>query len=88
MIDYYKMSYTELANKLPEPDKKQIQQLQSGDIYTWIEKTQEITNELYDSVEVGEELGYSYIYQYWPVVEQQLFIGGVRLASILNDIFK
>ena len=88
MIDHYGMSYTELANKLPEPGKKQIKHLQSADIYTWIEQTQEITNELYDSVEVGEELGYAYIYRYWPVVEKQLLIGGIRLAGILNSIFQ
>ena len=88
LIDHYGMSYSELANKLPEQNKKELKQLQSGDIYTWIEETQEITNELYDSVEVGQELGYSYSYQYWPIVEQQLLIGGVRLAGILNNIFK
>ena len=88
MIDHYGMSYTELAKKLPKLGKKELKQLQSGDIFIWIEKTQEITNELYDSVEIGQELGYAYIYRYWPVVEQQLYIGGVRLAGILNNIFK
>ena len=88
MIDHYGMSYTELADKLPVQKKRDLYELQSGNIYAWIEATQEITNELYDSVEVGQELGYSYIYKYWPVVEQQLLIGGVRLAGILNNIFK
>ena len=87
MIDHYGMSYTELANKLPKPNKKEIKELQEGDILIWIDDTHEITNELYDSVEVGQELGYAYSYKYWPIVEKQLFIGGVRLAGILNNIF-
>ena len=69
-------------------NKKEIRDLQSGDILIWIEETQEITNELYESVEVGQELGYAYSYKYWPTVENQLFIGGIRLAGILNNIFK
>ena len=88
MIDHYGMSYTELANKLPSLKKKQLQELQGGDIYAWIEETHEITNELYNSVEVGQQLGYAYSYKYWPVVEKQLLLGGVRLAGILNNIFQ
>ncbi len=87
MIDKYQMSYTELANKLPQLPKKSVRELQSGDIYSWVEETQEITNRIYDSVDVGQELGYAYSYEYWPVVEKQLLVGGIRLAGILNEIF-
>ena len=87
MIDHYRMSYTELANKLPDPSKKEIKALQAGDVYQWVEETQELATMVYNSAEVGEELGYVYIYKHWPTVEQQLLRGGLRLAAVLNKIY-
>jgi hypothetical protein len=57
------------------------------DVYSWVEESQDIANEIYASVEVGEKLGYSYSYKYWETVEEQLLKGGVRLAAMLNEIF-
>ncbi|NJB70629.1 hypothetical protein GGR42_001091 [Saonia flava] len=88
MIDDYGLSYTELANKLPKLSKPEQKALQQGDIFDWVEESQELANEVYDSVEVGEKVGYRYSYKYWGTVERQLQIGGVRLAKVLNDLFK
>lgn len=88
MIHDYGMSYTELADKLPELSKREITQIQKGDVYQWVEETQEITNKVYKSVEAGEKLMYGYSYEHWPTVERQLLLGGLRLAGILNRIFK
>ncbi len=87
MIDDYGMSYTELAASLPKLNKKQQRSLQAGDIYNWVEESQDLANELYKSVEVGEKLYYRYGYKWWPTVEKQLQKGGLRLAKILNDLF-
>jgi hypothetical protein len=88
MIDDYGMSYTELADKLPKLSKKELNALQKGSVLDWVEETQEITNQLYESVEVGEKLGYQYGYKWWGTVEEQLQKGGIRLAVVLNDLFK
>ena len=88
MINHYGMSYTELTQKVDKLNRKERLALQQGDVYNWVEESQDIANELYDSVEVGEKLGYSYSYKYWDTVEQQLLKGGVRLAAVLNGIFK
>ncbi len=40
------------------------------------------------AVAPGDELGYEYSYRNWPLVRQQLSKGGVRLAGILNEIFR
>ncbi len=87
MIDHYRMSYTELANKLPDRSKKEIKAIQAGDVYQWVAETGELANIVYDSAEIGEELGYAYIYKHWYIVEQQLLRGGLRLAAVLNDIY-
>lgn len=88
MINDYGMSYTELASNLPKINKKEVQKIQEGNIFDWVEESQDLANELYDSVEVGEKLGYRYSYKYWDVLETQLQKGGLRLAKILNEIYK
>lgn len=87
MINQYGMSYTELANNMTVLSKKQIEYIQKGDIYDWVEESQELANEIYDSVEAGENLGYAYSYKYWGTVAQQLHKGGLRLAKVLDDLF-
>ncbi|WP_086477443.1 S1/P1 nuclease [Arenibacter amylolyticus] len=87
MIDDYGMSYSELALNLPKLSKKEIKAIQQGDVYDWVEESHVLANILYDSVEVGEQLGYAYKYKYWSLVEQQLQKGGLRLAKVLNELF-
>lgn len=88
MIEDYGMSYTELAESLPQLTKKQKKYIQKGTIYDWVEESQDIATELYTSVEVGENLYYRYSYVWWGTVEKQLQKGGLRLAKILNEIFR
>jgi hypothetical protein len=88
MIDDYGMSFTELSDALPKLTKQQFNELQQGTVYDWVEESQDIANDLYDSVEVGEKIGYQYSYKWWSTVESQLQKGGIRLAVVLNDIFK
>ena len=87
MIDDYGMSYSELSKELPVLDKDQIREIEKGTILDWVAESQELANEIYDSVEKGEKLGYSYSYEHWSTVEKQLQKGGLRLAGVLNEIF-
>ncbi|MGB5236750.1 MAG: S1/P1 nuclease [Flavobacteriaceae bacterium] len=87
LIEDYGMSYTELANKLPRLSKSEVKKIQHGDVYKWVKETHQITNDVYGGVEMGEKLGYRYSYKYWPTVERQLLVGGLRLAGLLNTIF-
>ncbi|MEJ2585552.1 MAG: S1/P1 nuclease, partial [Robiginitalea sp.] len=87
LIDDYGMSYTELARTLPRWSRDKIRQKQRGSVYQWVEEIQEVTNRVYDSAEAGEKLSYRYRYDWWDTVEEQLLLGGVRLAAVLNDIY-
>lgn len=87
MIDDYGMSYTELAASLPKLSNDQMEQIEKGDALDWVEESQDIANQLYGSVEVGEKLYYRYSYLWWDTVETQLQKGGIRLAKVLNDLF-
>ncbi len=87
MIDFYQMSYTELAINTRDLSKSQIKEVQKGKLLDWVYESRTIADDLYAGVENGEKLGYSYMYQHMPTVLDQLQKGGLRLAKILNEIF-
>ncbi|KAA1242818.1 S1/P1 nuclease [Aquimarina sp. RZ0] len=87
MIDYYGMSYTELSENADELSSVEIKNIERGDILDWVYESQDIAKDVYASANVGEKLGYKYVYTYFPVVRSQLQKGGIRLAKILNDLF-
>ncbi|MDC6364282.1 MULTISPECIES: S1/P1 nuclease [Flavobacteriaceae] len=88
LIVSYGMTYTELANELDRGvSRKERKKIQEGSIYDWVDESHEICGTLYESVEVGEKLGYRYTYDYNDLLFEQLQKGGLRLAKILNDLF-
>lgn len=88
LILSYGMTYTELADELKQVSKKERKKIQEGTIYDWVQESHELCAEIYNSAEVGEKLGYQYGYKYNDVLFQQLQRGGLRLAKVLNDLFK
>jgi len=58
--------------------------LQKGDVYDWVEESQDIANQLYDSVSVGEKIGYQYSYKWWGTVEIQFYFGKFFFHSTTN----
>lgn len=87
LIESYGMTYSELADELSDVDKKKRKAIQGGTIYDWVDESHAICAELYDSVEIGDKLGYRYSYDYNDLLFQQLQKGGLRLAKVLNDLF-
>ncbi len=87
MIDYYGMSYTELAANADRLAPIAVKTLQEGTIIDWVEETRALAKKVYASAEIGQKIGYSYMYQQFPIVRKQLQKGGIRLAKLLNDIF-
>lgn len=88
LIESYGMTYTELASELGDVNRKERKKIQEGTIYDWVDESHEICAALYESVEVGDKLGYRYSYEYNDLLFQQLQKGGLRLAKVLNDVFK
>lgn len=87
MIDSYQMSYTELAENRDELSKYQVKAIQEGDLLDWVYESRNLAEKLYKSVEEDKNLGYKYMYKWFPTVRMQLQKGGIRLAKILNDIY-
>ena len=87
MIEDYNLSYTELAANANKLSNAQLQQLQKGSVIDWMYESRGLCLEIYDNTDIGDKLGYSYMYDYVNVVRSQLQKGGIRLSVLLNDIF-
>lgn len=87
MINFYQMSYTELAINTKELSRSQIKSIQNGKLLDWVYESREMAEELYAGVNSGDKLGYTYMYHHMPTVLSQLQKGGLRLAKILNEIY-
>lgn len=81
-------SRTEWADELDRCSKKEIAAIVAGSVDDWAKESCLIATKIYDTTPVGSKIYYDYLAQWAPTVEQQLLRGGLRLAAILNDIFK
>jgi hypothetical protein len=87
MIDERKLSYTELANSIDHASKAEVRVWQSTTTADWAAEAMLLRPQVYN-VEKGADIGYEYMYTNWPTVEQQLEKAGIRLAGVLNELFR
>lgn len=87
MIEFYEMSYTELAANADVLSKAEVAALQRGTAIDWMYESRALCEEIYANTEIGEKLGYEYMYKYINPLRFQLQKGGIRLARLLNEIF-
>lgn len=87
MIDQAGLSFSELAESIDHPTKAEVLQWQRGTVADWAQEALAFRAQVY-AVHKGDDLGYAYQYRNWPLVQQQLEKAGVRLAGILNTIFR
>jgi hypothetical protein len=87
MIDERKLSYTELAHSIDHATRNQVSAWQRHTTVEWTAEAVLLRPKLYPA-EKGADIGYEYMYANWPTVEQQLLKAGIRLAGVLNDLFR
>lgn len=87
MIETYNMSYSELANTMVEQPKEWIKIKQEGSPSQWIDESHALAEQIYKSAKIGEKLSYRYSYDHFSTVRDRLYLAGIRLARILNDIY-
>ena len=88
MIEEWNMSYLELSDNAEDLSKLQIKAIQEGTVIDWVHDTHKLSKIAYASVKTGENLRYRYSYDHFRIVRKQLQKSGIRLAKVLNDIFK
>ena len=85
-----KWSYSGWVEQLDRTDKKFKKEVMRGTYEEWFNATVENAALIYKYVEnLGDnpKLSYQFIYDFSPMLEQQLLLGGYRLAYVLNSIF-
>ena len=87
MIESYGMSYSELADNYGARDKDKYKAISSGSVMDWVNEGRALADTVYASAKVGEKLSYRYQADNFEIITEQLEKGGIRLASILNEIF-
>lgn len=87
MIDGKQYSYTELANKINHPTKADIKAWQAATVRDWAYESMSYRQRIYALPE-SNRLSYRYSYDNFDLVEYRLLQAGVRLAGVINDIYK
>ncbi|MGB3774858.1 MAG: S1/P1 nuclease, partial [Leeuwenhoekiella sp.] len=87
IIESYGMSYSELSMNYGQLPNDLLKEYSKGSLMDWLHDSQNIVQNVYNSAENGDKLGYSYMEEYQDIVIMQLEKGGVRLAEVLNEIF-
>ncbi len=91
-----KWNYTEWVDQLDIYNRKYRKSVSTGDFEHWFTTTVANADKIYSYVEnlsqdLPEEelpsLSYQFVYDFSPMLEEQLLLGGYRLACVLNTIF-
>ena len=86
IIDQQELSYSEYARYLDRIDAKEKIEWSNGTILDWANENKEFRESIYDLPE-DNSLGYDYIFQNLHIMELQMQKAGIRLASILNEVY-
>ncbi len=83
----HKWNYTEWQQQIDRRNQD-IETIQAGTPTDWLLETQRICNEVYEKTPEGTKVSYDYVNKYAPIIEQQFLRGGLRLAHLLNEIYR
>lgn len=87
IVDFEQLSYTEYATYLNHFTKDEEKSFSAGNFLDWARESQEARPLVYDVGTTGS-IGYEYHFKVKPMMELRLRQAGLRLAYVLNSIFK
>jgi len=85
IIEAYIMGHPTNWADLSKYSKEQLADIRHVDILHWLDESRSKLGTVYDFK--GDNMNQKYIDRNVPVIEEQLLLAGVRLASLLNQIF-
>lgn len=88
LIDMQQLSYTEYASWINHPSAADKTKWQKQPVSEWVWESYQISRAIYQKTPADSRQSYRYNYEWISTINQQLLKGGVRLAGVLNDIFK
>jgi hypothetical protein len=89
LINFQQLSFTEYTNAINHTNPRQRLAWQKQPIAEWIDESYQLAQQLYSEIrQPDQKLSYRYNYEHIQMLNEQLVKAGVRLAGLLNDIFK
>lgn len=88
IIDGKQYSYTELANVIDHATDEEIKHWQSTSVRDWAHESMDLRNQCYENIPEDNNIGYEYSYENWELVQKRLLQAGIRLAGVINEIYK
>ena len=89
LVEYaHKWGYTEWQEQIDRATPQQEEIIVAGSVDDWARETHAIATDVYKYFQPGTKVMYDPIARWAPVIELQLLRAGLRLANILNNIYK
>ncbi len=88
LIEYNGFTFTEMATAFDDVSDPQIKQWQSDPLVRWLYESYQISSKLYAEVEKNPNLDYNYYPNHAEIYKEQIQKAGIRLAGLLNQIYK
>ncbi len=90
LIDHQGLNFEQLAAKNDNASAADIEKLQHDPLIRWMWESYEVSSKLYAEVDQmkSRSLDNSYYDEHIQIVNTRIQQGGLRLAGLLNDIFK
>ncbi|WP_075603727.1 S1/P1 nuclease [Saccharicrinis aurantiacus] len=87
IIDYSRLSYTELATFACQSNIESKSDLKLLNTVDWVNETHEITRQIYN-YPGDKNYSYAYVHRFNPVVLEQIQKAGYRLGNLLNSLLE
>jgi hypothetical protein len=84
----HRWGYTEWQREIDRISKAEKREIVKGSPTDWFVQTHAAAIEVYKHTPNGASLSYDYVTLFTPTLEEQLLRGGLRLAHLLNEIYK
>jgi S1/P1 Nuclease len=88
LIQHEKIPYKDLAAKYDDATPGQIAKWQNDNVMTWLWESYQITTILYQEAADNPNFDEKYYQDHIPIVKNRIEKAGIRLAGVLNDIYR
>jgi hypothetical protein len=88
LLEHERLNYKEIAAKYDDATPEQIKKWQSDDIMVWLWESYQISTILYQEAADDPKFDEKYYQNHIPIVKNRIEKAGIRLAGVLNSIYK
>ncbi|WP_449272051.1 S1/P1 nuclease [Hymenobacter humi] len=88
LVEYPGFTYSEMAAAYDHATSAQVKQWQKDDVATWLFESYQLCTPVYAAAATSPKFDYRFYPSFGPAVQQQILKAGIRLAGVLNEVYK